>query len=349
MDGPTSGSTIASSIAKDVEKASADLKTADSKARVYKNLIVVGLMMLLSYSSTNPTLTLVTSIAGKTLGNITFCLNYFFTCLFIFASISVLNNGVSKKKVMITGNVCLIGFAVCNWYVSYYTLIPGTVLFGCGASITTISSLMYTSKIAVDHAKRWNLVDKSVASFFTGIVIALASGGYLLGSASTASVLTLLEPKEDYHNDTDSMDQNFTNSDGECYTNDDKLEFNFVTVNVLRGLIVFYSILALAVLVFLDEIDEAPSQTAGTCRLQLLTNFVKNQWQDLVTMAKVVNKKETVSSCLLCFVVGASVSFMFTRFTKVNLFLCMLLSQSRINTACSLSQCTRINTTCSGE
>ena len=293
-----------------------------SKARVYKNLIVIGLMLLLSFSSTNPTITLVTSIAGKTLGSITFCLNCVFTCLFNFVSISVLSNGASKRKMMIIGNACLIGFAVCNWHISYYTLIPGTVLFGFGVSVVCISSLMYTSKIAVDHAKRCNLIDKSVASFFTGIVIASASAGYLLGSASTAGVLTLLKPHEDYYNDTDITDDNFTYLDEECHTNDDKLEFNFITVNVLRGMIVFYSILALAVLVFLDDIDRGPPQAAGTCGPQLLTNFVKNQWQDLVTMAKLFIKKEGISSCLLCFAVGAGVSFMFTRFTKVNFFVC---------------------------
>ena len=325
MDGLTFGT--ANDIDKKTDSASDlpdSMKIQGSKARVYKNLIVIGLMLLLSFSSTNPTVTLVTSIAGKTLGNITFCLNNVFTCLFNFVSISVLSNGASKRKVMIIGNACLIGFAVCNWYISYYTLIPGTLLFGFGMSIVWISSLMYTSKIAVDHAKRCNLIDKSVASFFTGIVIALASAGYLFGNASTAVLLTLLKPNEDYHNDTDSTDYNFTAKfDEDCQTNDDKLEFNFTTVNVLRGMIVFYSILALAVLVFLDEIDEGLPQAAATYGPQLLTNFVKNQWQDLVTMTKLVIKKESISSCLLCFAVGAGVSFMFARFTKVNFFVHM--------------------------
>ena len=324
MDGLTFGT--ANDIDKKTDSASDlpnSMKIQGSKARVYKNLIVIGLMLLLSFSSTNPTVTLVTSIAGKTLGNITFCLNNVFTCLFNFVSISVLSNGASKRKVMIIGNACLVGFAVCNWYISYYTLIPGTVLFGFGMSIVWISSLMYTSKIAVDHAKRCNLIDKSVASFFTGIVIALTSAGYLFGNASTAVLLTLLKPNEDYHNDTDSTDNFTAKFDEDCQTNDDKLEFNFTTVNVLRGMIVFYSILALAVLVFLDEIDEGLPQAAATCGPQLLTNFVKNQWQDLVTMAKLVIKKESISSCLLFFAVGAGVSFMFTRFTKVNFFVRM--------------------------
>ena len=85
MDGSTFGTRRESDIDKKTASASDlpdSMKTQDSKAKVYKNLIVIGLMLLLSFSSTTPTVTLVTSIAGKTLGNITFCLNNVFTCLF---------------------------------------------------------------------------------------------------------------------------------------------------------------------------------------------------------------------------------------------------------------------------
>ena len=289
-----------------------------STARVYKNLIVVGVMLLLSYSYTAPTVALVTSVAGETLGNITFCLNYVLSCLFNFVSISLLGSGASKNKVMIIGNACLVGFAACNWYVSYYTLIPGTILFGCGVALVWIASLMYTSKIAIDHAKRCGLSVKGITCFFTGIVVALASTGYLVGSATAAGVLTLLKHDMSYYNGTDFSDSNFTSLDEKCQTNDDKLEFDFVTVNVLRGIIFFYSLLALAVIVFfLDDIDEQ-TQVA-----EVLSGFLKNQWQDIVVITKLFIKKEMMLSCLRCFALGASVSFMFSRFTKVNFFICM--------------------------
>ena len=295
-----------------------------SRARVYKNLIVIGIMLLLSYSVTGPTVTLVTSLAGRTLGNVTFCLNYIFTCLFNFMSMSVLNKGTSKKRVMVIGNICLVGFAILNWHISYYTLIPGTVLFGFGVSVIWIASMMYSSKLAVDYAKRYNLTDKSVASFFTGVVVGLASMGYLLGSASTAGVLTLLKLDNEYYNETVSSDRNFTSFDEECHTNDEKFEPNAVTINILRGMIVLYSILALAVLVFLDDVDER-SSAVGICGRHLFSNFAKSQWQDLVTMARLVIKKESILPCFLCFAVGAGISFVFTRFTKVNFFVCSYL------------------------
>ena len=292
-----------------------------TRARVYKNLIVIGIMLLLSYSVTGPTVTLVTSLAGRTLGNVTFCLNYIFTCLFNFMSMSVVNKGTSKKRVMVIGNICLVGFAVLNWHISYYTLIPGTVFFGFGVSVVWIASMMYTSKLAVDYARRYNLIDKSVASFFTGVVVGLSNMGYLLGSASSAGVLTLLKLDEEHYNGTDSFDHNFTSFDEECHTNNDKFEPNTVTINALRGMIVFYSIFALAVLLFLDDIDEE-SRAVGTCGRHLLSNFAKSQWRDLVTMAKLVIKKESILPCFLCFAVGAGMSFIFTRFTKVNFFVC---------------------------
>jgi len=296
---------------------------ANSKTTVYKNVIIVGLALLLSYSSTSPTVSLVTSIAGRSLGNITFCLNYIFACLFTFVSIFVLDNETSKRKVIIIGLLCLVGFTLCNWYVSYYTLIPGTLLFGVGVSATWIASLMYTSKIAVNYAKSHNLNAKGVAGFFTGIIVALASVGHLLGSATTAGVLTLLKSNDNHYNDTLIIqNDNFTHSGEECHTNDDKLEFNFITVNTLRGLIVFYAILALiTVMVFLDDIDNQTTQTVNT-RPQLLSNFVKNQWQNIAAMGKLFVKKEMILSCALFFATGAGESFILTRFTKVNFIVC---------------------------
>ena len=306
---------------------SVDQKTSQSfvpaakttTARVYKNLIAVGVMLLLSYASTAPTVILVTSVAGETLGNITFCLNYVLSCLFNFVSIPLLGNGASKKKVMIIGNVCLVGFSACNWYVSYYTLIPGAVLFGSGVALVWVASLMYTSKIAIDHGERCNLPVKGTIRFFTGIVMALTNTGYIVGSATAAGVLTLKHDMS-YHNITDSIDDNFTTLDKECLTNDDELEIGFVTTNVLRGIIFFYSLLALAVIVFfLDDID-GHSPHVSTHVANVLSGFFKTQWQDLVAIMKVFIKKEMTLSCLRCFALGASVSFMFARFTKVNFY-----------------------------
>ena len=288
--------------------------------RVYKNLIAVGVMLLLSYASTAPTVTLVTSVAGETLGNITFCLNYVLSCLFNFVSIPLLGIGTSKKKVMIIGNACIVGFTACNWYVSYYTLIPGAVLFGSGVALVWIASLMYTSKISVDHAERCNLSVKGMISFFTGIVMALANTGYLVGSATAAGVLTLLKHDMSYYNGTDLIDDNFTTLDKECQTNDDELEIGFVTTNVLRGIIFFYSLLALAVIVFfLDDID-GQHPHVSTHVAEVLSGFFKTQWQDIVAITKVFIKKEMTSSCLQGFALGASVSFMFARFTKVSFY-----------------------------
>ena len=313
--------TTSESVELDQKSSSATGKKSRSRARVYKNLIVVGFMFLLSYSATSPTNTLVTSISGKTLGNITFCLNNIFSCLFNFVSTSVLStNGATKRKVEIIGNVSVVVYVACNWYVSYYSLIPGTVFYGFGVALIWISSLTYTSKLAIDYAKAYNLDDQSMASIFTGILLAFGNAGHLVGSATTAGVLTLLKSNE-YSNDTHTShytDSNFSSINEECHTNDEELEFNFVAIHVLRGLIMFYAVLALAIIVlFLDDID---GETASaTFHLpEVLLGFVKSQCQDIVFMTKLFVKKEMVLSCFRCFALGASISFMFTRFTKVN-------------------------------
>ena len=86
---------------------------------VYINLFTLGLMNMFTNSAFVSAVTLVSSQGGKTLGNVSFGLNQTFSCLFSFISVSVMNDETSKKKAILVGDHCVVGFAACNWYVSY--------------------------------------------------------------------------------------------------------------------------------------------------------------------------------------------------------------------------------------
>ena len=289
-----------------------------SKKRVYKNLLIVGLMQLLSFTAISPTAALVTTTAGKTLGTITFSLNNIFSCLFSFLTISVMDKETNKKMVMLFGNVCIIGFTACNWYVSYYTLIPGTLLFGLGLSTIWLASMIYIKKLSVNYTKNYNLNEKHVTSLFTGIVMGFSLAGYTVGNVTTSGVLMLLKPN-DSDNNTITVDKLTNHSDArECFTNDDELEFNFVMMNVLRGLIVFYSVLGfIVVLLFLDGLEKRSPQVAFQPRL-VMFKFIRSIWLNVVSIAKLLDKKELIMSCPLFIASGASLSFVYTIYTKVS-------------------------------
>ena len=307
-------------ISKESNSDAAELVVYSRKA-AYKNLLIVGTVQLLSYAAINPTVTLLTTTAGKTLGNVTFGLNYIFSCLFNFFTICALDKQTSKKLVILFGNACLVGFMACNWYVSYYTLIPGTILFGVGLSASWITSLMYTRKLSMNYSKNYKLNEQRTSSLFTGIVMGMSVGGYTLGNATTSGVLMLLQANSNNDNVTVSAEEmnNLTdyNDISECHTNDDKLEFNFITMNVLRGLIVFYSLLAFIIALFLDDLEKRTLQTSFQPRLMLF-NFVKSIGLNVMPLLKLLIKKEMIMSFPLFATEGASISFVFTRYTKVS-------------------------------
>ena len=304
----------------DEKETHSDVKVVKSKKTVYKNLLIVGSTQLLVSAAISPTVALATSTAGKTLGTITFSLNNIFSCLFSFFTICVLDKETNEKLVILFGSACFIGFTACNWYVSYYTLIPGTLLFGGGLSTSWIASMMYLKNLSINYTKKYNLNEKHITSLFTGIIMGFSLAGYTLGNATTSGVLMLLK-QNDSENDTVTVNQITNHSDvreTECHTNDDKLEFNFVTMNVLRGLIVFYSMLSfIIVLLFLDSLEKRRLQKAFQPRL-VMFKFIRSIWLNAVSVAKLLDKMELIMSCPLFIASGASLSFIYAIYTKVS-------------------------------
>ena len=297
------------------------LKVEISRKAVYKNLLIVGAIQLLSNAAIAPTVALVTTTAGKTLGNIAFGLNNVFGCLSGFFIVCMLDKEISTKMVILLGNACIVGFTACNWHVSYYTLIPGTLLFGFGESASFIGSLMYIKKLTVNYAKNYNLNERHITSLFTGIVVGLSVAGYTLGNATSSGVLMLLKPNDD-ENDSISADEglNLTNNDnvGECHTNDDKLEFNFIAMNVLRGLIVFYSLLGFIIVFLLGNLTKTNFPKTSFQPRFIIFSIFETIWLNGVSIAKLLIKKELIMSFPLFITSGASLSFVFTTYTKVS-------------------------------
>ena len=271
---------------------------------------------MLINSAIVPVNVLVSSRAGKTLGNITFALNQIFSCLFSFISVILMTNSTSKKRILLIGNVCLVGFAACNWYISYYTLIPGSVLFGVGLATTWIVSLMYVNKIARYYARSSRLNEPGTISYFTGILFAFSLGGFIVGNGTSAGVLTLLKSDNDNYNNTAVFDEGERNSTV-CISDDSVLVGNSLAANVLGGTIVSYSLLALLViLLFLDNLESRQD-----CKINCgVFMFVMRQIRsDTVAIWRLATKNRTLASLPIFLTSGISLGFMFSSYTKVSL------------------------------
>lgn len=314
----------------DEEKTSANSGRAMSRLQVYKNLLVIASMNMFEYSVTNPTNALVTSTAGKTLGNVAYSLNYLFSCVFTILSIPLLNSRVKEKELLVINNIALIIFAICNWYISYYTLITASFFHGLSVAMAYMASLVYINKLAVHYAEEYKLNTKSVISFFSGIMVGSTLVGYLVGNATAAVVLTLLKSEDDSDigvNTTISASINFnaanvtrshTDSDEECQTNDDAVEFTFLAESVLRGVIIAYSVLALLTTLFLDDFDKYHRIKYILTLREKTIGVIRLLWPSIKSIAKVAINKKLCSTYPLFLTIGISNGFIFSSYTKAS-------------------------------
>ena len=296
-------------------------ETSDGKAmsrvQVYKNLLVIGLMNMFQYSVTNPTNALVTSAAGKTLGNVAYSLNYLFSCVFTVLSIPVLDSQVKEKETLYVNNIALVIFAMCNWHLSYYTLIPASVFHGVSVAMAYLVSLVYVNKLAVHYAKEYKLNTKGVISFFSGIMVGFSLVGYLTGNGTVALVLTFLKSEDDNGSESNStVSDNMTDS-RDCQTNDDAVEFTVLTGNVLRGAIVAYSILALLTTMFLDDFDKYYQIKLILTLREKTTEVFRLLWPSIKHIAVVGIKRKLCATFPLFLAIGISNGFIFSSYTKV--------------------------------
>ena len=312
---------------------------------VYKNLLALGLMNLLTHRALMPTNALISSRAGKMLGHITFGLNNVLSGAFSFLSVAVMTNKTSKKMAILLADVSIVGFALCNSYISYYSLIPGTVLFGFGLATSWIVSLIYVSKLAIYHARSRNGNKADTIRLFTGIIVAFSVGGYMIGNAATATVLTLLKSDDNSNNanyvdnsdNTNYVDNSdntnyvaptysnyytehyYTWPDQICITNNDALEINSLTTIALAAVIVSSSVSALLVtLLFLDNLEKYPNRS--NCTTTAMLSSVRQIYSTIISMGMLAKRKEMFMSIPAFFFSGVSVGFMLSSYTKVSVY-----------------------------
>jgi len=294
---------------------------AMSKVTVYKNLLIIGLINLFQYSATNPTNSLVTSVAGKTPGNIVYSFNYLFSCLFTLLSIPILSSEMKEKRVLMVTTMSLVFYTACNWYISYYTLIPGSFFHGVAVSITCVTSLVYANKLGTRYAREQKLNETIIISYFNGIVTAFSTAGFITGNGTAALILTILKTDENvgFVNETgiNEKGRNFTYSDDGCHTNDDALEFSVAAENVLRGIIFIYSVLGFAVVFFMDNLNKNDRVSYVYYWEQCIVQVVKQLWPSVKSLAKLSITRHILLTIPLFITTGVANGFIFSSYTKV--------------------------------
>ena len=324
----------------DEEKATPQLSNSNkamTKLQVYKNLLFIGLLNVFQYSATISTNALITSTGGKTLGNIVYCLNYFFSAIFSLLSIAVLNSRIKEKEILWISNIALVIFAIANLHISYYTLIPASFFHGFAVAMAFVTSLVYVNKLAIHYAETYKLDNDGTISLFGGILFGFSLAGYLVGNGTTAGILTVL--KSDNSGDTNSTGYDnlhatytnsvdargalsngtdFTNSNEDCQTIDDAIEFTVLTESVIRGAVIMYSILALLTTAFIDDFDKYHRIKLVITFREKVTEVIGLLWPSIKSAAKVAIKKKMCLTFPMFVTIAVSNGFIFASYTKAS-------------------------------
>jgi len=154
----------------------------------YKNFIVFGTAVVLSYTAAYASLNLLTTIAGQALGFISLTVFAFVAFVVTFITLPLLRSFGAHRMLVVT-HVAFFLFVVCQFYVSFVTLIPAAVFVGIGSTFFWICGATYLNKIAVDYGNEYGIGHEKMMSLANGIAMGCYTGGALLGSALSSSIL----------------------------------------------------------------------------------------------------------------------------------------------------------------
>ena len=154
----------------------------------YKNFIVFSAAVVLSYTAVYASLNLLTTIAGQALGFTSLTVFALVTFMVTFFTLPLLRSFGTHRMLIVTFIAfCL--FVLCQFYVSYATLIPAAVFVGLASTLFWIGGVTYLNKVAVEYGDEYGIGHEKMMSFANGIAMGCYTGGALLGSALSSSIL----------------------------------------------------------------------------------------------------------------------------------------------------------------
>ena len=215
----------------------------------YKNLFSLGTAMHLIFSSFTSIQNLQTSISGETLGLVSLTVVYIFFVLSTVVS-SLLVKSIGTKYTFALASVCHSIYVACNFYPSYFTLLPGSVLLGLASGPLWTATTTYVADLATNYALHRSIPASNMISYFNGILYVFFFTSFISGNAISSIVYFAFKTDRD-------IDSNVTDvcidSDSESINEAEVEEY------VLIGIYQFQDIVGCCVVIFL--LDKLPETT----------------------------------------------------------------------------------------
>ena len=212
----------------------------------YKNLFSLGATLHLIFSSFSSIQNLQTSISGQTLGLVSLTVLYIFFLLSTVIS-SLLVRSIGTKYTLSFACICHSIYVACNFYPSYFTLLPGSVLLGLASGPLWTATTAYIAELATSYAIHRSVPVSNMVSYFNGIFYLFFFTSFVTGNAISSIVYFVFQTDRD-------VDFNVTDV---CVDRDsDTINEPGVEEYVLIGIYQLQDIVGCCVVIFL--VDKLP-------------------------------------------------------------------------------------------
>ena len=269
----------------------------------YKNLFSLGVAIHLIFSSFTSIQNLQTSISGETVGLISLTVLYIFFVLSTIIS-SLLVKSIGTKYTFLLACICHSVYVACNFYSSYFTLLPGSVLLGLASGPLWTAATVYIADLATNYALHQNVPISNMVSYFNGIFYIFFFASFIGGNAISSIV---------YFAFNKDRDVNFNVTDVCVDNNPDTIDKPETEEYVLIGIYQLQDFVGCCVVIFL--VDRLPETI-------LLGEICSHK---MIALIKARVKKFTSCFCSLkgflpsgiVFANAAEMAYLFGSFTLV--------------------------------
>ena len=293
----------------------ADVKSA--KRYAYRNVYGIGIALMAYYSSLNGLFALQSTV-NSALGLGSLVAIYISSMLVGFVTVG-LTAAFGTKYNFIIAIFFSLTHILCNYYPTWYTLIPSAVLCGCGIGIAWASVTAHVSGVSGLVAPVLNKERSYLIGKFTGVVFFWFHISYTPGNLASSLILypytdntsDTLPYTEEYSGSVDLSMIFDTNSSYSC----DKKSLKSLDIKHFYSLLSVYVVfIILSILIVVFCVDRLPSDSSFFSSDRKFQLYFKRPNADLLRTLK---HKKTAVLLPIVFLAGMLPTFSFGTFTKV--------------------------------
>ena len=274
--------------------------------KAYKNLLGISFSFFIIFSVYLAILSLQSSINEENgLGLTAVCALYFSFFLSCFYSAAVISIMGTKYTIVLAYIVMAI-YTVCNFYPSWYTLVPGSIMLGLIYGPLWASQSVHITSIAHQYALQIGKKSQPIVFQFFGIYVFCVNFGYL--PANIVSSVVLLNGR----NPNTSVVESFL---GDVCNITDVANLDRIYLYVLLSIYVVFDVIAVVMVILL--VDRLVADGPFLSMSKVFDVHIKTP---IISMLKLMLSWKMNMVVVMMVLNGYSVSFVFGIFTKVCLY-----------------------------